>query len=387
MLGSRNLLEPRWLVACAAAWLCLSGCSGQDFAASDPSGGTNSSGGSDTAGKSAGGGVSGATGGSDSAGETTTGGKVALGGSGTGGAGGAVSPGCVCDAGQYCRDGTPDCFDCAEFNRLHFTTPERMSTLSDNGQGSHFPRVGSTSTDLLYHFDGAGLRYTADASTSAGSSVMATVASDSGPLLLSGDVTNVPSMTLMGFNFLFDRTQNGLRSLQIGQWKDGLQKLEKAPVPWNSDKSDYSVAVALKPTPDGIARAFWMTTRTVAKGALVTALLAPNAPVTPVGMQVGQMGCVATDADLTPWVTPDGKTLLSSHTRMDANCTPNGQLKDIYTAVLPPATGVPTMPAVPMNDVNSPMNDTEPSFSADMCDLYFASDRDGKYALYRAHRR
>jgi Tol biopolymer transport system component len=40
-----------------------------------------------------------------------------------------------------------------------------------------------------------------------------------------------------------------------------------------------------------------------------------------------------------------------------------------------------------MSDVNSPMNDVEPSFSADLCDLYFASDRDGKYALYRAHRR
>ena len=385
MLGSRNVLEPRWLVACGAAWLCLSGCSGKDFATSDPSGGTNSGGGAETGGKSGGGSASGASGGSDSAGEAAMGGKVTAG--GAGGGGGAVSTGCDCPAGHYCRDGTPDCFDCAEFNRLHFTTPERMSTLSDNGQGSHFPRVGSTSTDLLYHFDGTGLRYTADASTSAGSSVTTTVASDSGPLLLKGDVTSVPAMTLMGFNFLFDRTQNGLRSIQIGQWKDGLQKFEAAGPPLKSDKSDYSVAVALKPTADGIARAFWMTTRTVMKGELVTALLIPNAPVTPVGLQIGQMACPATDADVTPWVTADGKALLTSHTRMDANCQPSGQLKDIYTAVLSPATGLPTLPAQPINDVNSPMNDTEPSFSADMCDLYFASDRDGKYALYRAHRR
>ncbi len=385
MLGSRNVLEPRWLVACGATWLCLSGCGGKEFASGDPSGGSTSGGGAGTAGTSAGGSATGATGGSDSAGEATTGGKVAVGGGG--GSGGLVSAGCDCPEGHYCRDGTPDCFDCAEFNRLHFTTPERMSTLSDNGQGSHFPRVGSTTTDLLYHFDGTGLRYTADASTSAGSSVMATVASDSGPLLLSGDVTGVPSMTLMGFNFLFDRTQNGLRSIQVGRWMNGLLKSEKAPVPWNGDKSDYSVAVALKPTADGIARAFWMTTRTVMKGELVTALLVPNAPVMPVKLQIGQTGCVASDADVAPWVTSDGKTLLTSHTRMDANCTPNGQLKDIYTAVLPPATGVPTAPAVPMNDVNSAMNDSEPSFSADMCDLYFASDRDGKYALYRAHRR
>jgi hypothetical protein len=385
MLGSRNLPKPRWLAACGVTWLCLSGCSGKEFATSDAIGGTSSSGGTETGGKGSGGSASGATAGADTAGEATTGGKVTVG--GAGGAGGVVSTGCVCPADHYCRDGTQDCFDCAEFNRLHFTTPERMSTLSDNGQGSHFPRVGSTGTDLLYHFDGTGLRYTADASTSAGSSVTATVASDSGPLLLGGDVTSVPSMTMMGFNFLFDRTQNGLRSIQIGQWKNGLQKFEKAPVPWNGDKSDYSVAVALKPTADGIARAFWMTNRNVPKPELVTALLAPNAPVAPVGLQIGQTGCMASDADLTPWVTADGKALLTSHTRMDANCQPSGQLKDIYTAVLPPATGLPTVPAVPINDINSPMNDTEPSFSADMCDLYFASDRDGKYALYRAHRR
>ena len=385
MLGSRNVLEPRWLVACGATWLSLSGCSGKEFATGDASGGTNgSSGGSETAGKSAGGSATGATGGSDSAGEAT-GGRVAAGGGG--GAGGAVSTGCDCPAGHYCRDGTPDCFDCAEFNRLHFTTPERMSTLSDNGQGSHFPRVGSTTTDLLYHFDGTGLRYTTDASTSAGSGVMATVASDSGPLLLGGEVSGVATMTLMSFNFLFDRTQNGLRSIQIGQWKNGLQKFEKAPFPFNGANNDYSVAVALKPTADGIARGFWMTTRNVPKAELVTALAIAKAPVTPVLLKIGQPTCAATDADLTPWVTADGKTLLTSHTRFDANCTPSGQLKDIYTAVLPPATGVPTVPAVPMNDVNSPMNDTEPSFSADMCDLYFASDRDGKYALYRAHRR
>ncbi len=386
MLGSRNVLEPRWLVACGATWLCLSGCSGKEFATGEASGGTNSSsGGSETAGRSAGGSPTGATGGSDSAGDAATGGSVAAGGGG--GAGGVVSTGCDCTAGHYCRDGTPDCFDCAEFNRLHFTTPERMSTLSDNGQGSHFPRVGSTSTDLLYHFDGTGLRYTTDASTSAGSGVMATVASDSGPLLLSGDVSGVAAMTLIGFNFLFDRTQSMQRSIQIGQWKNGLQKFEKAPLPFNGDKNDYSVAVALKPTADGIARAFWMTTRNMPRAELVTALAVANAPVTPVALRIGQQTCAATDPDLAPWVTADGKTLLTSHTHLDANCQPNGQLKDIYTAVLPPATGVPTVPAVPMNDVNSPMNDTEPSFSADMCDLYFASDRDGKYALYRAHRR
>ena len=44
-------------------------------------------------------------------------------------------------------------------------------------------------------------------------------------------------------------------------------------------------------------------------------------------------------------------------------------------------------PAVPLEDVNGDSNDVDPSFSHDFCDLYFASDRDGEYALYRAHRR
>lgn len=384
MLGSRNERDPRWLVACGVMMLWLSSCSGKAFVAGDGSAGTNSSGGTEMAGTSAGGSTSDATGGSDSAGETASGGTSIAG--GAGGGGGAVAASCDCPAGHYCRDGTPDCFDCAEFNRLHFTTPERMSTLSDNGPGSHFPRVGSIGTDLFYHFDGVGLRYTADASTSAGSSVVGTVASDSGPLWLSGDVTGAGTM-LMGFNFVFDRSQTMQRAIHVGQWKNGALKIEKAPPPLNADKSDYSVAIALKPTADGIARAFWMTNRDTPKPELVTALLVANAPVAPVPLKIGQAACPVSDADLTPWVTADGKTLLASHTRLDASCMPNGQLKDIYTAVLQPATGLPTDSAAPMNDVNSPMNDSEPSFSADMCDLYFASDRDGKYALYRAHRR
>jgi Tol biopolymer transport system component len=86
-------------------------------------------------------------------------------------------------------------------------------------------------------------------------------------------------------------------------------------------------------------------------------------------------------------VTNDGKLMVVSHPHLNASCDATSQGKDIYTALLQPATGQPTAAALPMNDVNSPMNDVEPSFSADMCELYFASDRDGKFALYRAHRR
>jgi len=384
MLGSWNALGQGRLIACAAGLLGLSSCGGVEFTADDGAGGADANNASGASGQNNGGSAKGG-----SSGATTTGGASSSGAPNVGGSsdsGGSASSGCECDPGQYCRDGSADCFDCAELNRLHFATPERMATVSDNGQGSHFPRVGMTGMDLLYRFEGVGLRYTTDASTSAGANVKLTTATDSAPLLLAAEVAGLAAETLMGFNFVFDREEEGLRSLYMGQWNNGLQQIERVPPPYNGTKNDYSMAVASKPTADSNARAFWMTDRGVAPS-LVTALLLASAPAAPVNLKLGQAACDATDPDLTPWVTTDGKTLLVSHTRVDANCKANGQGKDIYTALLQPATGLPTAPALPMSDVNSPMNDIEPSFSADLCDLYFASDRDGKYALYRAHRR
>jgi len=387
MFGSRDALRRGWLVASSAGLLSLNSCSGTAFTSDGSAAGTSANGGNAAAGQHAGGSSSGASAGSDAGGDAS-GGAPDTGGSG--GSGGVTPVGCNCKPEQYCRDGTLDCFDCAKLNRLNFATPERLATVSDNGQGSHFPRVGATNTELLYRFEGTGLRYTTDASTSPGGNVEGTVATDSGPLLLSADVSSVDTMS-MGFNFLFDRVENGRRSLYVGQWKDGLSAFEPAPSPYNETKNDYSIAVALKPTADGIARAFWMTDRdtpnSMGTPRLVTAVAVADAPAAPVNLRIGQDTCPATDQDLAPWVTGDGKTLLVSHTRFDANCKATGQGKDIYAALLEPGTGLPTAPALPMNDVNSPMNDVEPSFSADLCDLYFASDRDGKFGLYRAHRR
>jgi hypothetical protein len=391
MLGSRIVLGLGPLAACVAL-LGFSSCSGAEFTSGAGTAGTSSTSGS-TSGGSASGGDAGETNNAGAPDPGGSGGSGGVGGSvvgGSAGSGGSVVGGCDCDPGQYCRDGSADCFDCAELNRLNFSTPQRLATVSDNGQGSHFPRVGSTGTDLLYLFEGTGLRYTADASTSAGNTVQTSLATDSGPLLLSSGVGGIPSMTLETFNFVFDRVVAGKRSLFVGQWNDGLESSERAPAPYNGSGNDYSMAIATKPTADGVARAFWMTTRgatSMQPAALITARIGETEPPAPVDLAIGQADCITTDADLAPWVTSNGKTLLVSHPRLDANCKATGQGKDIYTALLQPASGEPSAPALPMNDVNSPMNDVEPSFSADMCDLYFASDRDGKYALYRAHRR
>lgn len=378
-----------WLLACGVGVPNLSGCGGQEFSSGQGSGASSNGGDGGTGGKASGGGGSGSNGGDQNMGGSSEPG----GSSGSGGSGGTVISGCDCGPGQYCRDSTNDCFDCAELSRLRFRTPERLDTLSSNNQASHFPRIGETSTDLLYSVTGAGMRYTTDFSTSAGSTVGQSMAQDSGPLLLP------ESVMLMGgdFNFAFDRvTEMGRRQLFFAQWQGGLGMFGPAPAPFNGGASDYSVAIATSPT-DGIARAYWMTDRDQNLGVvLVTALLTENAAGDPVELSVGSNRCEPEKADLSPWVSADGQTLLFSQARVETSCTTDDpdepdEPKDIYTVLLQPSTGQPTggieSPAVPLADVNGPTNDVDPSFSADFCDLYFASDRDGSYALYRAHRR
>jgi hypothetical protein len=288
---------------------------------------------------------------------------------------------------------------------LRFTPPERLDTLSDNGQGSNFPRVGTTATDLVFVFNGTGLRYTTDASTSAGSSVKGTQAQDNAPLLLREAVPSPATLGIAKFDFLFDRVANK-RLLYVGAWAEGAAGAVQLPPPFNGSGSDYSIAVALHPGA-GPARAFWMTTREDEKPQLYTAPVQDGATGAVVELRLAKdlaeidpatmkpKTCPTSDNDVAPWVTSDGKTLLFSHTRVDANCKAvSAQKRDIYTTLLQPATGQPPMdamnaivPATPLSDVNSSADDIEPSFSADMCDLYFSSNRDGKFAVYRAHRR
>ncbi len=384
MLGSWKVVQRGLIAATAAGLACLVSCGGQEFSSGE-SGGTGGSGaGQPSAGSKTGGSSSGGNG---SAGDEADGGAPAPGGSA--GSGGVVSSVCDCPAGNYCRDGSSDCFECAELSRLRFHTPERLDTLSSANLASRFPRVGVTSTDLLYGVEGLGMRYTTDASTSAGNLVMTSQPQDSGPLLLAEQVTSLPAAQ-MPFNFAFDRlVEPTKRRLFFGVWQGGLVMAGAAPAPYlGGGNNDFSIAIATNPTADGVARAYWMTDREPMLGLiLTTALLSATPNGAPVDLRIGSTTCAPDKADLTPWVTSDGKTLLFSNTRVDGNCTTTNQGKDLYTALLQPTTGQPTSPAVPVFDVNSPSNDVDPSFSTDFCDLYFSSDRDGTYALYRAHRR
>lgn len=386
----RKVLERGSLVACCAWVLSLCHCGGGAFTVTDQPSGSANGGGHSGGDSSSGGSILPVAGSSGSGGDVTSAGS-AQGGSGAGGSGG--QPSCDCPAGKYCRDGSIDCFDCSDLSRLRFSPPERIATLSDDGVGARFPRIGATNTDLIYHFDGVGMRYTTDSSTSAGSTVTSTLPDDNAPLLLREAVA-LSGMN-EAFNFVFDRVTDGMpRSVFVGRWSNGLQTAKLAPLPFNSGLGDYSVAVALHATADGTARAFWMTKRDMLAAKLVTAVSTPDAMAVDVKLFVGKPTCKPLalpmeDTDLTPWVTSDGRTLVFSTVRLDDACLPAGQQKDIYTTLLQPDNGQPPegTAAVPMNDVNSAADDVDPSFSADMCDLYFSSNRDEKYAVYRAHRR
>lgn len=373
--------ERTWLLVCCATGVGLSGCGGKEFAPSQGSGANGSGGDSGSSGKSTGGSSAAGSGGDQSmAGSGEQGGS-----GGTSGAGGGASTACACGPGMYCRDASKDCFACAELSRLRFTTPERLDTLSASHLGPHFPRVGESGSDLFFSVADVGMRYTTDFSTSAGSGVAESMPEDSGPLLLPASVM----LSEGAFNFAFDRvTEMGRRQLFFGQWQGDLGLNALAPPPYNGGASDYSIAIATSPTADGIARAYWMSDPEQNLGpSLVTALLTGDPQPTPVALAVGQSGCAPDQADLSPWVTADGQTLLFSNRRVDGNCMPSDQ-KDIYTVLLQPSTGQPaTAPAVALSDVNGDSNDVDPSFSNDLCDLYFASDRDGAYAIYRARRR
>lgn len=134
---------------------------------------------------------------------------------------------------------------------------------------------------------------------------------------------------------------------------------------------------------------------------LVTALLEPDATVTDVSLTLnvgGNETCPLLDVaalpdaepldpDLTPWVTTDGSLLVFSTTRLAPGCGAGAQKRDIYSVLLQASSGQPPAAALPMKDVNSAADDVDPSFSSDMCDLYFSSNRDGQFAVYRAHRR
>jgi hypothetical protein len=351
--------------------------------------------GAGTAGKGGGGGaggVSAAGGLAGAAGEEPggTGGSQAGGGGasagGAGMAGSAGAAGCDCRPGQYCRAGT--CRNCSDLSSVQIGMPEPV--LDHPISGLRFPRVGDSRTSLFFTLvapSRSELWYVEDPVASASRTVgSAQTASRSGLFYVEGGAFE--------FSALFDELVGETRGVMTASW-DGseLTNVLPAGVPFGlPGVDDYSVALAAE-----TGRVYFMSTRE-GSAALYTGVLGSTS-ATPVTLQVpAQSGggtCARSGEDATPWVTEDGTLLVFRSPPMDAECEPvDGSATDLYVAALQSTTGMPLAPAVALTGVNvtaGASTETDPSFSPDLCVLYFASDggsADGfDFKLFRAHRR
>ena len=381
--------------------LSFGACAGPTFT-NQPSGaaggGAGGTGGEGVSGGAASGGVNnggtaagnaGAPGRAGAAGSTSaggaSGGMTAGGSSGEAGMGGANDT-CQCGPAQYCRAGT--CFDCSDFSKLDFGGVEQV--LDYPNGGLRFPRVGGLEGSLFYTLitqTVSELWYAPNVATAPGGVI-------SDPQVLDNGLDYFGDPGGLGFDVLFDEAAtDGRRSLRVTTW-DGTKLGASADgppplAPVGAD--DYSASLARM-----TRRVYFMSTRG-GTPALMTGTLG-DANTTNVDVKLpGQGGgtCERSGDDAAPWVTADGRLLLLSAPPVDAACNPiDGTATDLFVALLNATTGLPLATAVPLTGVNLSSDDsseTDASFTADLCTLYFASDggvaQGHDYRLYRAFRR
>lgn len=341
-------------------------------------GGTGGSGG--IGGSGGGAGVGGSTGGAAGA---ATGGSSGDGGSAGGGTAGAP-PGCDCGVAQFCRAGM--CRDCSDISSLEFGPAEEI--LDHPASGLRFPRPFSERDALFFTLlgdAGTELWYTDDPLSVASFRL--------------GDATTLPrsgavplSQGGVPFELVFDEL-DGQRIARSGTW-DGMLLSNEMTLgsPLSPGGFDtFSIAVA-----QSTNRYYWMSTRdgplTLRTGVLGTG----NQDLVNLEIPARDGGtCPRGDDDATPWVSANGTLLLFSAAPVDASCTRiDGGAADLYAAALSASSGMPLTPAVALATVNRTMDgsvETDPAFTPDLCQLYFASDggetggRD--FRLYRALRR
>lgn len=403
--GRRSARIGIFLGVWAAGWLSLPACSGARFKSGEgaSAGRAISAGGS--AGSRAEGGASGEPGDAGTGGSAGGAGRAGGGAAGSGGASGSASSGtaglaamagagavggsasCSCNAGEYCR--AERCYPCTDLSKLDFAPPEPI----DDTAGLRFPRSGPSDVSLFFtrtDSPASGLWYVPELGASA-------------PLALGGQDAPARSGLLfvgpagmLGYDVLFDEVGANGRSIRAASFESSaLANTAAARAPLAGGYfDDYSVAYASTP-----GRAYWMSTRDGAP-ALYTGLLGSDT-FTLVELTIPATGTAGTSCprqgdDATPWVTPDGRLLLFRAVPLDGDCTPvDGDASDLYAALLDSATGLPRANAiVALNGVNTTGDasvESDPSFSADLCTLYLASDGGGaeghQFRLFRALRR
>jgi len=327
-------------------------------------------------------------------------GGAAGGAAGAGGSDAGVS--CpACGGGEYCQIATGKCVGCGDLSELSFGPPEALTAINQNPAGGlRFPRAAGPNGDaLVYVADNNAMKptghqiwFAVNPDSDYGARVSDSTVSASGPLSVEFDfVAGTTS------HFLYDRVKangpsTGERDLYATELGPGSIQLSGGlPGPFNgtSGADDYSIAVA----PD-VHRAWWMSDRGGAGRRLVSFAWAPVGAPQPIDLNVRvdpQHTCPRAGDDATPWVTPDGKLMLFSATRLAVGCHPaDSGKRGLFRIELDSDSGRPGFGAVgePLASlVQKGVDQTDPSLSPDLCTLYYAAD-DGKgFKLYRAPRR
>jgi hypothetical protein len=400
--------KPRLVRRVAPSWLGVAlgmsfgACSGPRFSHGvTGNAGASAQSGGGTSGAAAGGGgriaLAGMAGGAGASGRRgfAGGGGLGAGGSNAGGeAGIAGSAGagdvCQCGVSQYCRAGT--CLDCSDLSQLDFADATELLSYPGAGSGLRFPREGSAPGSLFYTLvtpSVSELWYTSDVAASPGMAIGASTDARFG-LDFFGDPGT------LGFDVLFgEAASDGRRSIRAATWQASmLGSVVDAPPPlqpFDQGSDDYSIAFAR-----ATERTYFMTTRSGSVELVTGTLGSAQADAVVLALPAAGGGtCPRTGDDATPWVTPDGRLLLFSAPPVDPSCQlVDGSATDLYVALLNSMTGLPLATAVPLVGVNLSSGDSsesDASFSADLCTLYFASDggtaQGHDFRLYSAARR
>ena len=302
------------------------------------------------------------------------------------GSGGKPSPGCDCAAGTYCQDGTSKCNSCADFSRLKFAAPQKLSTLSQAASVERFPRASGGSSGLFYTVGAPDMQriwFASSPMSGDGKAASDEGQVDSGPIFAPG---------FMEKDLYFDRLEPmlGKRRNMMASWKgNAIVAAAAAGAPVNAPgASDYSIAIA-----PNVGHAYWMSTRNdPAKPELIWYSINESAPPPPAPLEltVNAAGCPFQGDDATPWVNLDGTLLLFRSRSVDETCalTDSGGY-DLYAAPLNSAGSVAAngVALSALNQTGGGSSETDPSLSPDSCFVYFASDGgSADYDLYRAAR-
>jgi hypothetical protein len=309
------------------------------------------------------------------------GGASNAGGRGSNDAGSGAEPGGA--AGEPSTEPCTAPADLPDLSLLEFGDPEPLDAINDTAdlENLRFARVPPGGAGLIYtrDFFGSHIWITDDASQNEGAPVAEPLAAaglfESNALVLQAP----PGPALSGFNFFFQRTVSE-QSLQLellgAKMSNGIvSDVQRLPAPFNAPASTvpWSYGIAI-----GKGRVVWtVNTDGVLGSGLRTATLEVNAEAMELVVKLPN-GCPAQEIEFAPWLTPDGRTLLFTARRRDAQCElVPGDLTSLFAVNLD-ATGEPTSTAVELKglggaDAATGTTFSDGSLSPDGCWLYYSS--------------